>query len=202
MHSIKRKAAIVAAAMVSAAIVFPASAQTMNAARKAKATKTVEPAPASIDTTPKATPIGSPASWFPADAYPPQAKAAGLQGRTAFTLDLDDKGRITSCNITTSSGSPLLDSTTCTLLVTNGRFQPARNTQGQPIAGTWSSAMVWQLTAPEAPAPDTIDDFNGISPAEAYNESLTDQKHAAEAAADPDQGQGQGGGGGGGGGGE
>jgi protein TonB len=137
-----------------------------------------------------ATPVGNPGAWFPADAYPPEAKAKGEQGRTAFTLDLDTQGRITSCNITQSSGSPLLDSTTCNLLVTNGRFKPAHDAAGKAVAGTWSSAMVWRLNAPESPPPDTINDFNGISPAEAYNQSLTDAKHAAESANDPDQGQG------------
>jgi TonB family protein len=193
VHGIQRKAAIAAVAMVSAIVALPVSAQTKAAAHKTKVAKTEQPAPAADDT-PKATPIGSPAAWFPADAYPPEAKAAGLQGRTAFTLDLDTKGRITSCNITSSSGSPLLDSTTCTLLVTNGRFQPAHNAAGQAVAGTWSSAMVWQLAAPEAPAPDTIDDFNGVSPAQAYNDSLTEQAHAAAAASDSDSDHSQGGG--------
>lgn len=193
MHRVQCKAAIAGLAAVFAIAAVPASAQSASRAHKAKAAGTAQQAPAVVDDTPKATPIGSPAAWFPADAYPPEAKAAGLQGRTAFTLDIDARGRITGCNITASSGSALLDSTTCTLLVTNGRFQAAHDAAGRPVAGTWSSAMVWQLAAPEAPAPETIDDFGGISPAEAYNQSLTDQKHAAEAAADPDQGQDQGG---------
>jgi TonB family protein len=145
-------------------------------------------------TVPTATPIGSPAAWFPADAYPPEAKAAGIQGRTAFKLDLDPQGRITECDVTQSSGSALLDSTTCQLLVTNARFKPAHNAQGQAVAGTWSSAMVWQLAAPEAPPPETINDFTGISPADAYNQSLTDAMHAQQQAEHPDQGGGGGGG--------
>jgi len=194
VHGIQRKAAIAVVAMVSATAAFSAGAQTKKMVHPARVAKAEQPAPAVVDNSPKATPIGSPAAWFPADAYPPEAKAAGLQGRTAFTLDLDPQGRITSCNITSSSGSPLLDSTTCTLLVTNGRFRPARNAAGQPVAGTWSSAMVWQLAAPEAPPPDTIDDFNGISPAQAYNDSLTEQAHAAAAASDSDSDHSQGGG--------
>lgn len=196
MHGVQRKGAIATIVLLSLAAAMPAAAQRVKP--KATPAKAAQPLPAVADTTPHATPVGSPGSWFPADAYPPEAKAAGLQGRTAFTLDLDPQGRITSCNITQSSGSALLDSTTCTLLVTNGRFRPAHDAQGQAVAGTWSSAMVWQLAAPEAPAPDTIDDFNGISPAEAYNQSLTDQKRAAEAASGSDSDQGQGGGGAGG----
>ncbi|HVI98584.1 MAG TPA: energy transducer TonB [Sphingomonas sp.] len=90
-------------------------------------------------------PIGNPADWFPADAYPPAAKAAGAEGRTSFAVDVDAKGRVTSCAIVESSGTPLLDSTTCALVVTNGRFTPAHDAAGKPIAGVWKSAMRWQL---------------------------------------------------------
>src|SRR3546814_7711317 len=34
-------------------------------------------------------PIGNPADWFPADAYPPAAKASGAEGRTGFAVDID-----------------------------------------------------------------------------------------------------------------
>lgn len=147
---------------------------------------------------PQATPVGNPASWFPADAYPPQAKAAGMEGRTAFSLNIDDKGRITGCNITSSSGSTLLDSRTCELLVTNARFKPATNAQGQAVAGTWNSAMVWKLSAPAAlQDPDAYQDDSGPSQAEIYNQTLTDAKRAALEAKDgSDDGGAQGGGGG------
>jgi protein TonB len=95
---------------------------------------------------PKPTPIGDPASWFPADAYPPTAKAEGAEGRTVFSVNVDAQGRVTSCNIVKTSGTPLLDSTTCALVVTNGRFKPAVDASGKPVAGVWKSAMVWQLS--------------------------------------------------------
>lgn len=142
-----------------------------------------------------ATPIGNPASWFPADAYPPEAKAKGIEGRTAFSLDVDDKGRVTGCNITSSSGSPLLDSTTCMLLVTNARFKPAENAQGRDVAGTWSSAMVWKLAGATGPAEEDTQFDRGLSPAEAYNQSLTQEKDAALAAKGDSDDQGGGGGG-------
>lgn len=94
---------------------------------------------------PRAKPIGNPASWFPADAYPPAARNAGAEGRTVFSLDIDALGRIMRCNIVTSSGSELLDNTTCDLLVINGRFEPAHDASGRPVAGTWQSGMRWKL---------------------------------------------------------
>lgn len=150
-------------------------------------------APAKTDGLPKATPNGNPADWFPADAYPPEAKAAGLQGRTAFSVDIDAQGRVTGCNITTSSGSPLLDSTTCTLIVTNARFTPAHDGAGKAVPGVWDSAMVWRLTAAAPELPEGIGS-QGLSPAEAYNQSLTAEKQAEAAQSDDQSGQDQGGG--------
>jgi TonB family protein len=138
---------------------------------------------------PRATPIGNPASWFPADAYPPEAKAAGVQGRTAFSLGVDDKGRITGCNITSSSGSPLLDSTTCNLLVTNAHFTPAQDAGGRKVAGVWASAMVWKLTTAAAPPAEVYGTSTGPSAAEIYNETVSEQQRAES---DQDQGQSQG----------
>jgi TonB family protein len=149
------------------------------------------PAPAA-PARPQATPAGNPGDWFPADAYPPEAKAAGLQGRTAFAIDVDAQGRVTGCNIVTSSGSPLLDSTTCNLLVINGRFNPAHDAGGRAVPGVWTSAMVWQLTAPSAlTVPDDIADQGALSPAEQYNESVSAAAKAQAAAQDDDQDQSQ-----------
>lgn len=149
-------------------------------------------APATPASQPVATPIGNPADWFPADAYPPEARAAGVQGRTEFKLELDSQGRITECDIAKSSGSPLLDSTTCALLVTNARFKPAHDVVGKPVPGTWQSAMVWQLATAK---PDILEGFSGQSgksPAEIYNESVSAEQKQAQQAQDQQQGQGGG----------
>jgi len=139
---------------------------------------------------PLATPIGSPADWFPANAYPAEAKAKGLEGRTEFKLEIDPQGRITECDIAQSSGSPLLDSTTCALLVTNARFKPAHDASGRAVAGEWRSAMVWKLANA---APDILEGYSGQSgksPAEIYNESVSAEQKQAQQAQDQQQGGG------------
>lgn len=103
------------------------------------------PAPAPINTGTPPQPIGNVIDWFPADAYPAQARAAGQEGRTAFALDIDALGRITQCRVLQSSGSDLLDSATCTQAIINGRFRPARDAAGKPVARAWQSSMRWQL---------------------------------------------------------
>lgn len=92
------------------------------------------------------TPIGNPGDWFPIDSYPPEARIASQEGRTQFSLDIDAAGRITGCNIVESSGSDLLDSTTCSQLIANGQFKPALDSNGKPVKGTWKSAMRWRLS--------------------------------------------------------
>ena len=106
---------------------------------------------------PKPQPIGNPGDWFPADAYPKAAIDEGVEGRTAFLLNVDAKGTVTGCSIVSSSGSALLDLTTCTLLRANAHFKPALGPRKRPVASNWKSAMRWTLLnappAAETPAP-------------------------------------------------
>ena len=102
---------------------------------------TPEPVPPGTDPEP----IGNIGDWFPADSYPPQARALGLEGRVAFALDIDARGRITQCHVLEKSGSDLLDSATCTQAIINGRFRPGRDDAGKPVAKPWRSTMRWKL---------------------------------------------------------
>ena len=104
---------------------------------------------------PKAKPIGSPGAWIPANGYPPAAAASGEQGRVAFTLTIDETGRVSECKVTQSSESPLLDETTCNFMTANGRFEIPRDKKNRPTTGTWSSAMTWKLENP-APPPEPL----------------------------------------------
>ena len=108
------------------------------------------------DAPPIAKPIGNPGTWIPENAYPPGARASGEEGRVAFILTIDETGRATDCKVTTSSESPLLDETTCTLMVANGRFTPPRDKKGKPVESRWSSSVRWKLETPPPPvAPDS-----------------------------------------------
>lgn len=93
-------------------------------------------------------PAGDPASWLRLEDYPPEVRATVEQRRTVFSLSIDDRGRILQCNILESSGSPLRDSTTCGLLISNGSFKPARDAAGRAVAGTWQSGVRFSLQDP------------------------------------------------------
>lgn len=109
------------------------------------------PVPAAPAGTPPQ-PIGRVAEWFPADSYPPKARAKSEEGKTVYAVDLDAQGRVLRCNIVQSSGSDLLDSTTCTQVISNGRFRPARDAGGKPVPGRYQGSMRWQLVEGAASA--------------------------------------------------
>lgn len=102
---------------------------------------------------PRPVPVGNPGAWIPQSAYPPAAKASAEEGRVAFTLDVDERGGVIDCKVTKTSESPLLDETTCNLMMANGRFTPPKDKKGKPIPSKWSSAVTWKLETPPPATP-------------------------------------------------
>jgi protein TonB len=92
-----------------------------------------------------ASPRGNPGSWANANDYPSRALREEKEGVTRFSVQIDANGRVTSCNVTGSSGTPELDSTTCSLIQRRARFNPATDGEGKPTSGSWSSSVRWQI---------------------------------------------------------
>lgn len=97
--------------------------------------KTVEPARARANL----------ASYVSNDDYPTAAIRNEEQGTTGFRLTVGANGRVSNCEITSSSGSSSLDSTTCRVMRSRARFTPARNNRGEPTTDTVSGAIRWVL---------------------------------------------------------
>jgi periplasmic protein TonB len=91
-----------------------------------------------------ASPKGQPGSWANSNDYPSRALREEKEGVTRFRVTVSADGRVTSCDVTGSSGSPELDSTTCSLITRRGRFNPAME-DGSPTTGSWSSSVRWQI---------------------------------------------------------
>jgi protein TonB len=149
MKTLSYRAGVIAA-LLTIGLAPAVSAQTKRAAHpaSAKSAPAAQPTKAAEDG-PTPTPLGNPSAWISTADYPPAASAAGQEGRTVFALDVDNKGRVTGCRIIQSSGSPLLDNTTCSSMVVNARFKPAVGANGKPVAGAWQSAMQWKLQTTE-----------------------------------------------------
>lgn len=92
---------------------------------------------------------GSPAQWVSGGLqdsdYPKRALKDRLQGRVSVRFTVLTSGRINNCRITASSGSSLLDQTTCQLLTERLRFRPARDSQGRPIETELNSDYTWGI---------------------------------------------------------
>ncbi|WP_294120102.1 energy transducer TonB [Sphingomonas sp.] len=92
---------------------------------------------------------GSAAQWISGGLengdYPREALRNRLQGRVSVRFTVLVSGRIANCRITASSGSPLLDATTCRILTERLRFSPATNNAGAPIQSELGSDYTWGI---------------------------------------------------------
>jgi protein TonB len=87
------------------------------------------------------------ASLFSDEDYPASALRNNESGTTGFRLEVGPNGRVSGCQVTSSSGSSALDSATCRLLTSRARFTPAHDSSGQPTSDTVSSRIVWRIPA-------------------------------------------------------
>ncbi len=93
----------------------------------------------------RATPRGDPQSWVSNDDYPPKALREEKQGTTGFRVSVGPDGRVVSCTVTSSSGSPDLDNATCTLITRRARFNPAEDENGGKIGDTYTRTFRWVI---------------------------------------------------------
>ena len=82
---------------------------------------------------------------FSGSDYPQSAMNNDEQGSVTVSLSIGTDGRVTSCNVTSSSGSRALDSATCRVLRSRARFTPARLSNGQPTTDTYTQRIQWRL---------------------------------------------------------
>ena len=90
-------------------------------------------------------PAGAPGNWIQDEDYPPAALRANQAGISAVHLSVGIDGRVASCEVTSSSGHPVLDATACDLLKLRARFVPARDANGCALPGEFSTRVRWQI---------------------------------------------------------
>lgn len=98
-------------------------------------------------------PKGNPGEWASPNDYPAAALREEIEGITRFQLAIDATGTPTGCTVTAPSGSDALDETTCRLLVERATFHPATDKEGDAVAGTWSSAVRWEIPSSSPAVP-------------------------------------------------
>lgn len=90
-------------------------------------------------------PNSNPGVWANTLDYPSRALMEEREGTTGFRVDVAPDGRVANCTITASSGHPDLDQTTCSNITRRAQFYPAQDKKGQPIAGSYSNRVRWQI---------------------------------------------------------
>lgn len=95
------------------------------------------------------------ATLFSDEDYPLEAVRNHEQGTVQFRLTVGVDGTATQCAIEATSGSAILDDTTCRLLIERARFEPARDKSGKAVPDDLTGRIVWRL--PPAGPPDRAD---------------------------------------------
>jgi len=88
---------------------------------------------------------GSLPGLFSTDDYPSSAIRDEEQGTVSVRLTIGTDGRVSDCNVTSSSGSRALDSTTCSILKRRARYTPAKDETGRNVTDTDTARIRWQL---------------------------------------------------------
>ncbi len=89
--------------------------------------------------------VGNLQGLFSGDDYPASALDSEEQGTVGVQLAIGTNGRVTGCNVTSSSGSRTLDTATCRILRSRARFTPATDSSGNPTTGSYSQRITWRL---------------------------------------------------------
>lgn len=87
---------------------------------------------------------GTAASLFSVDDYPADARGTGAKGTVAARLTIDVTGRVVGCNIVHSSGFPVLDEATCSILRRRAHYGPGYDRQGRPVVSTIDESITWR----------------------------------------------------------
>ena len=73
--------------------------------------------------------------------YPIQAIRQNQQGRVVMRVEVSAQGRATACVPVATSHTPTIDAAACNAVMTRGRFEPALNAAGQPIAAQFITTV-------------------------------------------------------------
>ncbi|EIZ79708.1 TonB-like protein [Novosphingobium sp. Rr 2-17] len=78
--------------------------------------------------------------------YPARALRDEKEGRVGVRVGIGPDGKVTSCSVTSSSGTPDLDQAACAGMARFGRFNPAVDSAGNPTSDSYSTTIVYKLS--------------------------------------------------------
>ena len=89
--------------------------------------------------------IGNPGTWVQTYDYPSSALRNEQEGVVGFRVKVSPSGIVSTCEIVTTSGFPVLDEATCRLVTMRARFTPAIDEKGNATEGSYSSRVRWKI---------------------------------------------------------
>ena len=107
--------------------------------------KPAPPAPSPSFEPVSARPKNDPGGWLSNNDYRSSWARRELTGVARFRLEIAANGRVSNCTVTGSTGHSELDAATCSLVSKRARFEPARGGNGEPVAGSYTGSVLWQL---------------------------------------------------------
>jgi protein TonB len=107
--------------------------------------KPAPPAPTPSFEPVPARPKNDPGRWLSNNDYRSNWARRELTGVARFRLEIAANGRVSNCTVTGSTGHSELDAATCSLVSKRARFEPARGGNGEPVAGSYTGSVLWQL---------------------------------------------------------
>ncbi len=88
--------------------------------------------------------------------YPNSSWAAGEEDIVRYSVEIDAEGNASNCVVIESSGFGALDAKTCEIVLARGKFEPALDEDGVPIAGIFTESHNWRKREPEFPGSVTV----------------------------------------------
>ncbi|WP_168196063.1 energy transducer TonB [Novosphingobium sp. EMRT-2] len=104
------------------------------------------PTPSPTFTPQAARPRGDAGLWITRNDYPTRAIRENWEGLTRLRLGIGTDGRVTGCEVIRSSGHDELDRAACAKVSARARFDPATDKDGAKTAGSFTTAIRWQIT--------------------------------------------------------
>lgn len=77
--------------------------------------------------------------------YPSRALREEREGTVGVRVTVGPDGRVASCSVTSSSGSPDLDAAACEGMNRFGKFNPALDDAGNPTTGSFVTRITYKL---------------------------------------------------------
>jgi hypothetical protein len=92
-----------------------------------------------------ARPVTDPRYWFESEDYPLEKLIQGSGSYIQFRLDIDARGKITACKVTSAVSKADFDKVTCNLITSRGRFEPALDAEGKAIRSYYTTSVIWRI---------------------------------------------------------